>query len=135
MNIRNKAFLLIPAFWASIFDIAVTIYHQPATYWSGNLKHYNEGNPIGAFFMSNHVYGLFLICGIWLVLIYIIGKSLKGKAQKIFLLFVVIAHSFGASTWISSRYGFWFAMLLIAFNSSLYIFINENSQTPTKIAH
>lgn len=128
MIFRQKNFLLIPALWASIFDISVTIYHQPKIYWKGQLDTYNEGNPIGAFFMQHHVFGLFLVCGSWLILICIIGKFLKGISQKIFLLFVVIAHSYGASTWLSSRYGFWFAMLLIAFNSTLYVLISENNQ-------
>ncbi|AWW30067.1 hypothetical protein DN752_07980 [Echinicola strongylocentroti] len=56
-------------------------------------------------------------------------KILKRDRSKILFTFVVIAHSYGASTWLSSRHGFWYAMMLIAFNSALYIFINENSHS------
>ena len=120
-----KLYALIPAFWASLVDIAVTIVHQSPEYWSGNLAKANEGNPIGNIMMKSHVSGIFVISGIWLVLIGLVGYKLPQKWSRVFLLFVVIAHSYGACTWISGRYGFWWAMALIATNTILYVAMDE----------
>ena len=129
---RVKLFQLIPAFSASIIDIAVTVIHQAPEYWAGNLAKANEGNPIGNLMMKNHVSGIFVISGFWLILIGVAGYHLPRKWSRIFLLFAVIAHSWGASTWISPRYGFWWAMTLIAFNTIVYILIDElNKQKST----
>lgn len=70
--------------------------------------------------MKNHVSGLFVISALWIIAIGLLGYFLPRQPRKIFLLFCVIAHSFGASTWLSSRHGFWYVMLFILFNSILY---------------
>jgi hypothetical protein len=120
MTINNKLLFLVPALWTSLFDITITIIHQPKEYWSGDLTKANEGNPIGALFMENHVAGLFIISGLWIFIIGLLGYFLPRQISKVFLLFCVIAHSFGASTWLSNRYGFWYVMTFILFNSILY---------------
>ena len=117
---RDKLILIVPAFWAALFDICVTIYHQPREYWEGNLKAGTEGNPIGAVFIANHVSGLFVISFAWLVLISVLGYYLPRKIARVFLLFTLIAHSYGASTWLSRFYGFWWVILFILTNSILF---------------
>jgi uncharacterized membrane protein len=120
MTKKEKLILLIPPLWASLFDIAITIIYQPTEYWSGKLNAANEGNPIGALFMKHHVSGLFIISILWLILIGVLGYYLPRKISRVFLLFTLIAHSFGASTWLSGRLGFWYAMIFIFFNSMLF---------------
>jgi hypothetical protein len=128
MNTKNKLLLIIPAFWASMFDISITIVHQSKSYWKGDLNKANEGNPIGSFFMRNHVSGIFVISALWLVLIVAIGYYLPRRLSRFFLLFTLIAHSFGASTWLSSRYGFWYAISFMAFNSILFYVIEDKAR-------
>jgi hypothetical protein len=123
--IKSKTLRLIPAIWASLFDIGITIIHQPNEYWNGDLTKGNEGNPVGSLFMLSHISGLFIISGLWLIIISILGYALPKRARRIFLLFCVIAHSYGASTWLSRYYDFWFAMAFILFNSILYSLIEE----------
>ena len=125
MNKRKKLLALIPALWAGLFDSTITIVHQPKEYWNGNLNTANEANTIGNFMMKQHVSGIFIVCGIWLILIGIIGYYLPKKYSRIFLLFVLIAHSFGASTWLSNHYGFWTAIIFILFNSILFYKIDD----------
>ncbi|MBX2897010.1 MAG: hypothetical protein KF763_16310 [Cyclobacteriaceae bacterium] len=120
-----KLLLLVPALWTSIFDIILTVIHQSKEYWDGDLTKANEGNPIGALLMKNHVSGLFVISGLWIIAIGILGYFLPRQASKIFLLFCVIAHSFGASTWLSTRYGFWYVITFILFNSILYCVVDN----------
>ena len=125
MKKREKLLALIPALWASLFDITITIVHQPKEYWNGNLNMANEGNPIGNFMMKNHVSGIFIISILWLILIGVLGFYLPRKISKIFLLFVLMVHSYGASTWISNLYGFWYIILFILFNSILFYIIDD----------
>ena len=117
--------MTIPAFWASLFDIIITITHQSKEYWTGDLDKANEGNPIGAFFMGNHVSGIFIISTLWLSLIGILGYYLPRKISRIFLLFTLMAHSYGASTWLSNNYGFWYALSLILFNSIIFYVVGD----------
>lgn len=125
MTNKEKLFFIIPAIWAALFDIFITIFHQSPAYWNGDLNQANEGNPIGAFVMANHVSGLFVISAIWLILIAILGYKLPHKLARIFLLFALIAHSYGASTWLSNHYGFWSAIAFILFNSILYFMMED----------
>jgi hypothetical protein len=122
---REKLIILIPALWASLFDITITIVHQSKEYWNGNLNMANEANPIGNFMMKNHVSGIFIISIIWLILIGVLGYYLPKKISRIFLLFILIVHSWGASSWISMKYGFWFVILFILFNSILFYKIDD----------
>ena len=125
MKKREKLLALIPAIWASFFDIAITIIHQPKEYWNGNLNMANERNPIGNFMMKNHVSGIFTISIFWLILIGVVGYYLPRKISRIFLLFVLMIHSYGASTWILPNYGFWFVVVFILFNSILFYKIDD----------
>ena len=125
MTRKDKLLLLVPALWTSIFDITITVIHQSREYWNGDLTKANEGNPIGAFFMKNHVSGLFIISGLWIITIGLLGYFLPRQIRRIFLLFCVIAHSFGTSTWLSSRYGFWYVITFILFNSILYCTVDN----------
>jgi len=125
MRRTTKLLQMVPALWASLFDILITIVLQPKAYWNGDLSAGNEGNPIGSFFMKNHISGIFVISIFWLVLIGLLGYYLPRQLAKIFLMFVLIAHSYGASTWLSSKFGFWYAMAFILFNSILFYLIGD----------
>ena len=125
MSKRDRLILIIPALWASLFDIVITITHQRKEYWQGDLNQANEGNPIGAFFMSKHTSGIFTISIFWVILVVILGYFLPRKISRVFLLFTLIAHSFGGSTWLSNNYGFWSAILFIIFNSILFYFVGD----------
>lgn len=78
---------MVPALVASLIDITVTIVHQRK---QGDLSQANEGNPLGALFMSSHVSGLFLISGIEVILIMTLGYYLPNRISKYPLLFVLI---------------------------------------------
>lgn len=118
---RNERLLpIITPIWVSLVDIIITIIHQPKEYWNGNIKLANEGNPIGAILMTNHVSGIYVISALWLVLITILGYYLPKSLSRIFLLFVLIVHSWGASSWIFIHYGFWYVIIFTLINSVLF---------------
>ena len=125
MTKRERLLVLIPALWASLFDIIITIIYQPKEYWSGNLKAKNEGNPIGALFMESHVAGLFVISFLWLVLIGVLGYYLPRRISRVFLLFVLMAQTYGACTWVNLKLGFWYVMAFILFNAILFYIVDD----------
>jgi hypothetical protein len=126
MTKKEKLTLLIPALWASLFDTVITIVHQSKDYWSGDLKAANEANPIGAVFMKYHVAGLFILSALWMILVSVLGYYLPRKISRVFLLFVLIAHTFGGSTWLTGKYGFWCVMTFILFNSILFYVVKDS---------
>lgn len=126
---KSRVLPIIPALWASIIDIGATIFGKPAGYWKGDLHIANERNPIGSFFMAHHTSGLFIISAVWIILIVALGYYLPRKISKIYLLFVLIAHSWGASSWIPKEYNFLGSISLFLFNAILYIMIEELSST------
>ena len=123
--LKNRLIILIPAYWACLFDEAITIVHQPAAYWNGDLSMANEANPIGAILMKNHVSGIFLISILWLILIGIIGYFLPIRLLKTFALFVLISHTWGGASWISQLYGFWYVIIFVLANSILFVKMDE----------
>ncbi|OBQ46374.1 hypothetical protein JJL45_11870 [Tamlana sp. s12] len=125
MNKKNKFIALIPALWTCLFDISITITHQPKEYWNGNLNTGNEANPIGDFIMKTHVSGIFIISILWLIFIGICGYYLPRKISRIFLLFVFLTHSATAISWITPNYGFWFTIIFMLFNSILFYQIDD----------
>lgn len=122
---KTKLIALIPAIWTSLFDITITIIHQSKEYWNGNLSLANEENPIGGFMMKKSIYGIYIISIFWLILISVLGYKLSRKFARIFLLFVFIAHNYGASTWLMSNYGFWSFIIFTLFNSILIYKIDD----------
>ena len=125
MNKQKKLLALIPALWASIFDTVLTITGQSADYWNGNLNMANEGNPIGNFMMKNHISGIFVVCAVWILLVGILGYYLPRKIARVFLLFALMAHTWGASTWLVTRFGFWLVLVFILFNSLLFYLVED----------
>ena len=132
MNRLNRWINLAPTLIACLIDISITIVHVPKEYWQGNLNKANEGNPLGAIFMANHISGLFIISAIEVVLIMLLGYYLSRKTSRYLLLFVLIAHSCAATTWISGRYGFWSIMALALFNILTYLIANDIIKKRTK---
>jgi hypothetical protein len=124
-TMKVRLMLLIPAIWTSLFDITITIANQPKQYWAGDLTKANEANPIGAMFMAYHASGLFIVSGLWILLVGFLGYYLPRRISKMFLLFCVIAHSFGASTWLYNLLGFYSVLGFMLFNSILYCTIES----------
>ena len=75
--------------------------------------------------MTNHISGLFIISGIEVILIILLGYYLPNKISRYLLLFVLIAHSCAATTWIAKRHGFWAIMALALFNTLTYLIAND----------
>jgi len=125
MRFNNKLILLIPAFWACLVDLIVTSLNQPETYWRGDLNAAAEGNPLVYGFMENSVFGIFIFTLLWLIVIIVISYFLTPKICRIFALFALMGHTWGAATWIGFYYGFWYILLFILFNSVLFIFMED----------
>ncbi|WP_372754342.1 hypothetical protein [Labilibaculum sp.] len=121
----TKLLLLVPALWTSLFDSVITIVHQPREYWDGNLYLANEANPIGELVMKYHITGIFVLCALWLVAIGGVAYHLPTKLSRIFLLFVIIVHAYGASSWLNMIYGFWYVLVFVLFTVVLFYWVQD----------
>lgn len=117
----------LPALFAALVDISFTLSFQKSNYWAGNGKAVNEANPIGHLLAGIHYLGLPLICFIWLFTIPVAVRYLPKNVGEIFTLFCMIAHSWGAASWIENRIGFWSVLILFVVNSTIYIFAKNKS--------
>ena len=124
MNKLDKKINLVPALFAASVDIFFTLFYQKTSFWRGESV-VNESNPFGRFLSSYSSLGLPLICLIWLVIIWFAGLQLPKRIQEFFLLFCVIAHSWGAASWIDHRFGWWSAIVIFVINSSIYIAVKN----------
>lgn len=124
-KISNVLLILIPAFWACLVDLILTIMNQPFGYWQGNLQIAEEGNPLIKFLMKNNISGIFIFVTIWLLFIVIIGYYLPTKLLRMLSIFVLIAHTYGGSSWLAECCGFWTVINYILLNSVLFIAIQD----------
>lgn len=118
--ISIRLLLAAPAVWALLVDVFFTVVFQDPEYWSGNLEMANEGNPFGAAAMGQSVYGVFLMSGWWLLMILLFTVVLPFKIARVFAVAVLLGQTYGATTWIMPRYGFWLAVALWAVNAALF---------------
>ncbi|MGL1891634.1 MAG: hypothetical protein OCD02_08405 [Spirochaetaceae bacterium] len=120
-----KLYIFIPAFIACCIDLIVTTINQPTDYWIRALDKVNEINPVLNFAMRHHILGIFLVTFIWLLIIAFLTLISPEKLSKLICLTIVLGNSWGASTWISRRYGYYYAILLFILNASLYLLFDE----------
>lgn len=126
-ELKNRLIIILPAFFAALLDILITIYFQPKEYWNGSLKYHNEANPIGSFAMSESIYGLFIISAIWLIIILILGIFIPYKWISYVSLFILISHTLGGCSWIMINFGFQYQFILIGINTFLFILTNKTN--------
>lgn len=110
----RKVWLALPAVTISIADFAVTLFGQPAGYWTDAAQH-NEANPLsafmlsqgpGAYLLSKVVYLLIVTAAVWLL-----PRLLSLLAATSF----VLGHAFGALTWLLYDSGLNFYWLYLYF--------------------
>lgn len=124
-KIGDKFLILIPAFWACLVDLILTVINQPASYWDGNLQMANEGNPLLCSMMKSNIFGVFIFVTFWLLSIVTISFYLPSKLLKMFSLFVLIAHTFGSSSWLAVSCGFWTVINYVLLNSIIFIVFED----------
>jgi hypothetical protein len=98
---KNKLRWLLVA--VILFDFAVTILGQPASYWHDPLSA-DEGNALFRWFMVRGA-----VCYFAFILSYVVGvwalvTALPRKAALITGLIFLLAHYFAASTWLSYHF-------------------------------
>jgi len=120
-KVANNIIIFIPAFWACLVDLLLTTINQPVEYWQGNLQMVREGNPLIEFLMKNSISGIFIFVTLWLLTIVMIGYYLHSKLLRVLALFVLIAHTYGASSWLAECCSFWTVIAYVLLNSVLFI--------------
>jgi hypothetical protein len=124
-KVVNILLIFIPFFWACFVDLILTTINQPTEYWYGNLQMVSEGNPLVEFLMKNSISGIFIFVSFWIPIIVIIGYYLPSKFLRVLVLFVVILHTYGASSWLAECCGFWTLITFVLLNSFMFILFED----------
>jgi len=117
--------MIIPTFAVALFDMAITITHQPNQYWEGNLLATREGNPVAVAFMNEHVSGFFVLSAIWLSIIFLLGYFLPRKVSHFFLFVIFVLHCSAGSTWVHALGGFWLLVVFTVIACSVWWFFDR----------
>ena len=96
----DRKYLILAAIVPYAGDIAMTLFGQPAAYWSGEPEAINEANPVAHLILSVHpaafVIGATLYGGAIAALIYFVPRIIGWWMSVAALL----AHSGGMKSWI-----------------------------------
>jgi hypothetical protein len=130
-KIVNVLIILTPGFLALFVDLLFTIKGQPTAYWQGNLQMVREGNPLVEFFMKSSLLGIYVFVVLWLLVIVLIGYYLPSKSLRVFALFILIAHTYGASSWLIECFNFWTVITYVLLNSIIFIELNDTYSLKT----
>ena len=90
---------LIPAGLAGL-DGILTVFGQADTYLAGDHSTVQEGNPIGAFFLSLSPSIFLIAIGVWMLTIIALAVFLPPKLGDVISPLISIGHAVGASTWL-----------------------------------
>lgn len=118
---NNVLLIFIPALWACLVDLLLTVKMQPTEYWSGNLLMVREGNPLIKYFMINSTSGIFIFVSAWILTFLTIGYFLPNKLLRVISLFVLVAHTYGAASWLTEFCSFWTVISYLLLNSVMFI--------------
>ena len=127
-QLKDRAWLCIPALTAMLIDTVVTVYGQAEEYWKGNHENTNEFNPLIHAFMSTHWLGLFAITILWIAIIVPLILFLPRRLSLIIASAIVLGNTWGAATWLS-LHSFWHVIALIAVNASIFALCIEKALT------
>jgi hypothetical protein len=131
MNNLNKSKIIhtliafTPGLWACLVDLFFTVIGQPREYWQGNLLSAKEGNPLIKILMINGTSNIFFFVLIWIFTFLSIGYLLPNNLLRVFSLFILVAHTFGAAGWIANSFSFIIVLSYIFLNSSLFIYFDK----------
>jgi hypothetical protein len=129
--ISRRAWLYVGPAVMCLIDLAVTLAYQPSEYWHQGYQFVHESNPAARWFLQIHPLAFLGASLLWILAFSAAIFSLRFATARIVALAVLLAHAFGASTWlIREPYGWlWcFGVWLLA----RYLFGRFWDQSPTK---
>lgn len=100
----GKTLLFASMLLPMLVDLALTVTLQPEEFWK-NSMYAVEGSPLGLPFLQKGASFFVLGFFVWVLLAYFILLKLPGPLDLVFLLTVIIAHSWGAASWLPRIFG------------------------------
>lgn len=96
-----------------LLDAAVSLACQPAAYWTRPAA-MREGNPAWAAFLARGPAAFVLVFLAYAVVVAALLLWLSGVLQKVLGMFVLLAHSYGAASWLHTELPertYWWALI------------------------
>ena len=98
---KHYCFILFPLLLVLLIDLIFTLVGQPEIYWQ-NYNFYNEGSPLGIFFLSQHP-GYFLLFYIFYVaVVLLVATNLKRPFNIVWAISFFLGHVWGSATWVDN---------------------------------
>lgn len=98
-NFHRHWLWICPTIFA-ITDATLTLSGQTTRYWAGHFNEVRELNPIGRILLEFHPFAFAAGILAWIVLFSILILYFKRFIAKWITLSILIAHAFGAATWL-----------------------------------
>ena len=89
-----------------LVDISLTLWGQPADYWTGNYAAAREGSPEVRRVMQIHPALLFAMIAVWMAVIVLLVQLLPRLPAELFSVSTVIAHTACSSHWLRFHFAF-----------------------------
>ena len=108
MKIQNPfskptIFVLFPLLLVLVIDLIFTLAGQPEIYWQ-NYAFYNEGSPLGIFFLSQSPFYFILFFIFYIFFVLFIAANLKRPFNIIWTISFFLGHVWGSATWVDNLF-------------------------------
>jgi hypothetical protein len=103
----------LPVCVVTLLDAAVSLWFQPAAYWTDPAR-FREGNAAWAPLLAGGPVAFALAFLAYVVAVALIVLWLRGALQKFFGFFILLAHAYGAASWLHvelSDRSYWWALM------------------------
>ena len=126
---RYRLWLCLPALLTGAIDGSLTLIGQGKFYWNGNYAAVNEFSPMFRWLLQQHpsaFIGGFLL---YLVLVSTLLVYIPNKLAKILSLTMVLAHTWGTTTWLPNiGISYYWYTLVFALFATITLFSFEKAE-------
>jgi hypothetical protein len=96
---RPRLWLCLPPVVLCLLDGAITLYGQPAAYWTGGYTMVREGNPLAAWLLTVHPLAFAASAVPYLFLVLILICFLPRRGAVVVAVLVSLAHLLALAIW------------------------------------
>jgi hypothetical protein len=97
----RRWWLCVPPFLFGLVDHAITLWYQPAQYWSGDYMMACEANPLFEWLMQIHPLAFEAGSLGWVILFGMLILKLPRILARMTSLCLTVGHTFGAASWLT----------------------------------
>jgi hypothetical protein len=125
---RQRFWILVPALVMILLDVGVTLYFQPAEYWSANYELTTEKSPLGVILLQFHPAAFLAFILAYMLVIGLLIYWLPAPWNRIISLAAVVGHTAGLFSWLGGRV-YWVMIVLFIVIAAITVFSWQRAET------